>query len=303
MELNDYWYFVQVVEHKGFAAAGRALSVPKSRLSRHVQQLEDRLAVRLIQRSTRSFAVTDIGKSFYKHARAALDEAAMAEAVVQQKTKAIAGKVRISCSAGMAQYALKPLITSYLGQHDSVQIVQQIAGAHINLLEEGIDLAVRAHTGPLPDSGLIQRFLAKAPWHLFSSPSYLERVGAVEVPAHLSACAGLKLGWQPQDGIWNLTSAAGETVAVEYEPRICSDDMGTLKQAARDGLGIAALPAYSCRQEVTAGQLVRLLPDWIAGDAQISLILPTRKGIPPQVKDFADYLSKEFPAVTALDAR
>lgn len=295
MDLNDYLYFVHVVEQRGFTAAGRFLGVPKSRLSRHVQQLEDRLGARLIQRTSRQFVVTDIGAVFYRHAREAMNDIEAAEAEVKRQTNTLSGQVRLSCSVGMAQFALAELVTNFLLDHPRIDVIQNVTNQRIDLVEAGIDIALRGHDSLLPDSSLIQRRVVRTPWYLFASPRYLERADLPATPEELQGHAGLKLGWKPELGRWSLRGPDDLRAAISFHPRLCSDDMSTLKQAAAAGLGIVALPGYACRRDVETGDLVRVLPDWIAADAHLSTLMPTRRGLLPAVEAFADYLHRELP--------
>jgi len=301
MDLNDYFFFVHVVEKKGFAPAGRALNVPKSRLSRHIKQLEDRLGVRLIQRTSRQFKVTDMGEAFYHHARKAVDEIEAANAAVEQHSRILTGKVRVSCSVGMAQFGLSQLVVRFLKDHPQVEIIQQVTNQPVDLIDSGVDMAIRGHTEPLPDSTLIQRRLASVTWGLLASPSYLEQAGIPMVPEELEAHTGLMLGWRPEIGHWNLQAADGTTFSKTYEPRLCSEDMVTLKQAASSGSGIVGLPLYTCRDELRGRRLVRVLPDWTAGNADISLLMPSRQGVPPAVSVFANFLRDELPKAVAIN--
>ncbi len=300
MDLNDYFYFVHVVEKRGFAPAGRTLGVPKSRLSRHIKQLEERLGARLIQRSSRQFTITDVGATFYRFARAALDEVDAAEAAVKRQTNTLAGHVRLTCSVGMAQFALRDVIAQFLADNPKVNIVQHVTNRAVDLIEGGFDIAVRAHTGPLPDSSLIRRRLAPAPWHLFAGAAYVESAGFPDSPEALFGHVGLKLGYTPERGSWSLRGANGATVTVPYQPRLCSDDIVSLKHAATEGLGIVALPGYICRDDVDCGRLIRVLPRWTAGDAEISLLLPSRSGVMPAVEALAEHLQEVFPFITRL---
>ncbi len=293
--MNDYYFFVHVVEKKGFAPAGRALNIPKSRLSRHISQLEDQLGVRLIQRTSRQFKVTGIGETFYHHARKAVDEIEAANAAIEQNSKILTGKVRVSCSVGMAQFALSQLVIRFLKAHPDVEIIQQVTNQPVDLIDSGVDMAIRGHTSPLPDSTLIQRRLASVTWGLLASPSYLEHAGTPMIPEELEVHAGLMLGWRPEIGHWELQASDGSTFTKTYQPRLCSEDMVTLKQAASAGLGIVGLPLYTCRDELRVKRLVRVLPDWTAGNADISLLMPSRQGVPPAVSLFANFLRDELP--------
>ena len=300
-DLNDYFYFANVVEKGGFAAAGRALSLPKSLLSRHVRQLEDRLGVRLIQRTSRQFVVTDVGQAFYRRARAALDEMEAAEAEVRCHTGSLSGRVRLSCTVGMARYALGDILTGFLLENPGVEVTQNVTNEQLNLVEAGLDLALRGHVGALPDSNFVQRTIARAPWFLFASPAYLERAGTPSTPADLERHVGLKVGWRRELGEWSLQGPKGARYSVHFRPRLCSDDMSTLKTAAAAGLGIVALPGYICRPELREGKLVCVLPDWLAADAQISLLKPTSRGALPVVQALAEHLTKELPRITEMD--
>tara|TARA_R110002049_G_scaffold307897_1_gene510064 strand:+ start:5157 stop:6071 length:915 start_codon:yes stop_codon:yes gene_type:complete len=290
IDLNDYFYFVHVVEKQGFSPAARALDMPKSRLSRHVSRLEERLDTRLIQRSTRQFKVTESGQLFYRHARALIEEMEAAEAAIQRRKASLSGRVSISCSVGIAQFAIKDLLLDFLATHPKVELVQQVTNQTIDLVSSGIDMAIRGHTEALPDSTLIQRHLTTVSWQLFASPEYLARTGTPASPDDLLKRQSLKVGWQPASGHWNLQNTEGLKTSIPFSPQLCSDDMDTLKQAAAKGLGLVSLPAYTCRGELKAGSLVRVLPDWIAGKAQLSLLMPSRRGQSPSVHVLADYL-------------
>jgi len=290
VDLNDYFYFVHVVEKKGFSQAARALDMPKSRLSRHVSKLEARLDTKLIQRTSRQFSVTDAGQLFFRHAKAVMEEAAAAEAAIQTTKQTLSGRVTMSCSVGMAQFALKDLVVKFLAEQPKVELVQQVTNEAIDLIASGVDLAIRGHIDTLPDSTSVQRHLATVSWHLFASPEYLERTGTPVSPYDLYKRQSLKVGWQPASGHWNLTREDGLKTTIPFSPQLCSDDMSTLKSAAVEGLGIVSLPAYTSRKELAQGSLVRVLPEWHTGIAQLTLLRPSRKGQSPSVNVFSDYL-------------
>lgn len=290
IDLNDYFYFVHVVEKKGFSTAARVLNMPKSRLSRHVSKLEERLDVKLIQRTSRQFNVTEAGQIFYQHARALLDEMEAAETAIQSKKTSLSGRVAVSCSVGIAQFAIKGLVIEFLQKHPKVELVQQVTNQNIDLVSSGIDMAIRGHTESLPDSSIIQRHLTTVSWHLFASSSYLARAGTPKSPYDLFKRQSLKVGWQPVSGHWTLQDKEGLKTTVPFNPGLCSDDMGTLKSAAMDGLGIVSLPAYVCRNEIANGSLTRVLPNWVSGKAELSLLTPSRKGQTPAVRSFSEFL-------------
>lgn len=290
IDLNDYFYFVHVVEKRGFSPAADALNMPKSRLSRHVSQLEARLDTRLIQRTSRQFNVTEAGKVFYEHARTVIEGMEIAEAAFQNRKATLNGRVSLSCSVGVAQFALHELLFEFLAKHPNVELNQQVSNQSIDLVASGIDMAIRGHMDTMPDSSIIQRRLANVSWHLFASPEYLDKTGTPTSPEDLQHRQSLKVGWQPTQGHWNLENSSGVKSTISFTPKLCSDDMTTLKQAAAKNFGIVSLPAYTCRAELDNGTLVRVLPDWTAGCAQLSLITPSRLGQSPAVRALADYL-------------
>lgn len=294
IDLNDYFYLVHVIDKRGFSPAARALNMPKSRLSRHVSQLEARLDTRLIQRTSRQFEVTEAGKVFYQHARALIEEMEAAEAAIQSRKESLSGRVTMSCSVGVAQFALKDLLLEFMVKHPKINLVQQVTNQSVDLISSGIDLAIRGHTEALPDSSIIQRHLATVSWQLFASPEYLARTGTPETPNDLLKRQSLKVGWQPVTGHWSLENKQGLKTDIPFTPQLCSDDMATLKYAAAKSLGIVSMPAYACRSELNDGTLVRVLPDWIAGKAQLSLLTPSRRGLSPPIRALTGYLIKNL---------
>lgn len=302
MDLNDAFYFVQVVEKGGFSAAARALNIPKSRLSRRVRQLEDDLGVRLLQRTSRIVTTTELGQEYYRHAQDALARFEAAEAAIRRKTNTIEGTVTVSCSVGMAQFGLDQILPRFLQDHPAVTVVQRASNQMEDLIKGGIDVAIRGHMHTLPDSSLIQVRLARVEWHLYCSPDYHNNLEHPDDPAKLGHHAALVLGRPRATHQWLLTDRDGQTASIPCPVRFASDDMSTLKNAAALSLGIVALPSYVCRPEVEAGSLVRVLPQWTAGQPQISLLMPSRQGLLPAFEAFLKVLKQELPAVLRGDA-
>ena len=299
LDLNDHHYFVQAVDHGGFAAAGRALDIPKSTLSRRVIELESRLGVRLIERTSRSFVLTDVGRAFYRHAKAMLIEAEAAEDAVIRRLAEPSGTIRFTCSFGMARF-LSDLLASFLTENPKVKLIQQTTNRNVDLVEEGFDVGVRGHHEPLPDSELVQRRLSATPWHAFAAPAYLQEAGLPAHPNELTSHATIALGSRTEQLVWQLTRDDGEDVVVPLVPRLRSDDLDTLKTAAIAGLGVVSLPAYIARDEVASGTLQRIFPEWITQKAQITLLTPSRRGQLPSVRAFIDFLVAEYPRVVAV---
>jgi DNA-binding transcriptional LysR family regulator len=207
--------------------------------------------------------------------------------------------VRFTCPVALAQSGIAELVPRFMALFPKVDIIQHATNRYVDLVDEGFDVGVRGHSVPLPDSTLVQRPLAAMPWHLFAGPAYLERAGTPQVPADLAGHSGLALGYPLEEAAWQLREAAGTTVTVAFAPRLRSDDMLTLIMAAQSGLGIVALPSPLCRVEVRQGTLRRVLPDWTAGDARTTLLIPSRRFLLPAVRAFVDFLVAEFPRVIA----
>lgn len=294
-DLNDYFYFVHVVEKKGYTAAAKALNMPKSRLSRHVAKLEERLGVRLLQRTSRNVAVTEEGKSFYQHARKVVDQLELAEAAMDNRSGSLSGKVVINCSIGVAQYLLLDIVTEFASQHPKVLIEQRVSNTMVDLVAEGIDIAIRGHSADLPDSSLIQRFITNVEWHLYCSPDYLRHIEQLATPYDLANCRFLKVGRAGAKEAIPLHHKDGLRTHQNTHIALCSEDMSTIRQAAIDGLGVTALPNYVCKSAIQAGQLVRILPDWVSQTASLSLLMPSRLGVPPHTKALSEYIRERLP--------
>lgn len=297
MDLNQAYYLVHVVEKHGFSAAARTLGIPKSRISRQVKALEETLGTRLLNRDSRRMSLTEAGEAYYRHAKMALACMAAAETAVRRDKDALEGTVTLSCSVGVAQFALSRILPRFLTENPRVILQMQASNDFSDLISDGIDLAIRGHFKLLPDSGLIQRRLTEVPWHLFGSPSIAKKIGPSGSPADLDGLPGLTLGWRPGGNSWSLQGPDGANASVPFATRMRSDDMVTLKQAAAAGLGVVALPVYTCTEDVAAGRLSRLLPEWNAGLPEISLLMHGRRGNPPQVDALAAFLRRELPEV------
>jgi len=266
IDLNDYAYFAEVVAHGGFAAAGRALREPKSKLSRRIAGLEDRLGLRLIERSSRRFRVTDTGQAFYERCRAILVEAEQAEALVAQAQAEPHGRIRFSCPTGMVA-PISALMSSFLLRFPKVRLQLMATDRSVDLIEERIDLALRVRTSLTSDAALTMRSLGASIRILVASPQLASQVASIE---HLNTFPALSTDHASDDFEWHLEAEGGRKHVVRVQPRMGCEDMATVRDAAINGLGIALLPDHVCREALEAGKLVRVLPAW--GGLQVSCI-------------------------------
>ena len=300
LDLNDFFYFAQVVERRGFTAAGRTLGMPKSTLSYRVKKLEAELGVRLINRTSRHFAPTQAGEEFYRHAAGVVRAADEAESLVRQRVKEPFGVVRFTAAIGTAQFALRGILMNFMQEYPKIQLMEYVTSRQIDLLAENFDVAIRAHSGALPNSTLVSRTLAVAPWILVAGTGSLKQSGSPKTPQDLKHFPSLFLWRANTTPAWRLrpqakTQRRQSEVTLALTPRMVSNDLSTLKQAAVNGMGIAALPAYVCKAELRTRKLTRILPGWLAGESTFTSLLPHRLGLLPAVRIFVDYLARHLP--------
>lgn len=288
-DLNDLRFFARVVEHGGFAAASRALNIPRSKLSRRVADLEDQLNVRLIQRSTRSFSVTDLGQRYYEHVSAMLSEAAKAEEVLELSRDEPSGTIRLACPAPLLQNHVGQVIAQYLLDFPHVNISIEATNEHRDLIEEGYDLALRFWMQPTEGDGFIAKKLGSTRLVLCAGPALLQgRV--LEKPQDLAALPTIAGEDERVKAAWPLKSATGETFVFEHRPRLACGDFATMKAAAVAGIGVTFLPSSLVADELAGGQLVHLLPEWSLPPGAIYALFPTRKGLTPAVRSLLNVL-------------
>jgi DNA-binding transcriptional LysR family regulator len=290
-DLNDLVYFAEVVAHGGFAAAGRALREPKSKLSRRVAGLEARLGARLIERSSRRFRVTDIGQSFYERCKAMLAEAERAEALVAEAQSEPHGLIRMSCPTGLVE-PISALVALFLTQYPKVRLQLIAIDRPVDLIEERIDVGIRVRTSLEGDASLTMRSLGNSIRILVAIPQIANRIGTIE---DLAGQPTLSTSDDQGEVNWFLETDDGRSHTLRHEPRIGCADFSAVRAAALAGLGVALLPDHTCRQALEEGKLVRVLPAWRGMKGLVHLVFTTRRGLPPAVRKFIDVLASGFP--------
>ncbi|TAM90051.1 MAG: LysR family transcriptional regulator [Candidimonas sp.] len=293
-DLNDLYYFAAVVEHGGFAPAGRALRVPKSKLSRRVALLEERLGVRLLQRSSRQFSVTDLGEEFYRHCRAMLVEADAARDAIESRKAEPQGRVHVTCPVALLQARMGAILADFMLECPKVSIRLESTNRHVDVIGESIDIAIRARKAPLEDSDLVARVLSDHPWKLVASPKLIQRLGTPKHPADLSQFPMIDM--DPASGVhaWELTGPSQAHASIAVMPRLVTDDMIMLRTAASHGVGITQLPQMIVDDALQAGGLIELLPEWSPEIGRIHAVFPSRRGLLPSVRALLDYLAKRM---------
>lgn len=292
-DLNDFRLFVVVVEEMGLSAAGRRLGLPRSNVSRRLAQLEADLGVRLVQRSTRSFSVTETGQLFYLHCRAMLSEAEAATEAVLRQIEQPQGLIRVACPSSMIQYQLAEVVTDFMQLFPQVTIVLESTNRQVDVLREGFDLAIRVRFAPLEDSDLVVRRFGTDDQHLVCAPSCL----ATGPLAGVDSLTGLpSLSWNPDRSYhhWDLIGPEGQSRRIPHQPRLMTQDMAALVTAALSGLGLVQLPGAVAQPLLSTAELLEVLPGWRPASGIIHAVFPSRRGMLPAVRSFLDFCASRL---------
>jgi DNA-binding transcriptional LysR family regulator len=297
-DLNDLFYFAKVVECGGFMAAGRKLGLPKSRLSRRVAELEARLGVRLLQRTTRKLALTEVGANYYEHCRAMLAEAEAAEEAILRATAEPRGLVRVTCPEQIAKSLLGPILPRFLAANPQVRVWLDATGRRVDLIEEGVDVALRVRPVIEESASLVARRLGVGRLFLVASHSLLAGHGVPKIPAELARYPLLTMSRPDGRGLVALLDSEGHEYSVWVDaPRLMTDDLVVLAQAAVAGLGVAALPVLVCQEALEEGRLVQLLPEYQIPGGILHVVFPSRRHLVPAVRSFIDFLVADLVGV------
>lgn len=300
-DLNDLFFFVQVVDHAGFAPAARSLGIPKSRLSRRVAMLEERLGVRLVQRTSRRFAVTEIGQEYYRHCVAMLVEADAAEDVIAQSRAEPKGVLKVSCPSALVYFHVGDMLGRFMADNPGIELHLECTNRRVDVISEGFDVAIRARFPPLEDSDLVMKTLAGNHHRLIAAPALLGRHPRPLVPADLATLPSIDLGGPHDKHLWQLKGPDGARASIPHRPRMLVDDMVALCFAARNGVGVAQLPTIMIREELASRRLVDVLPDWAPESRIVHAVFPSRRGLLPSVRALLDHLAAEFAALEAAE--
>lgn len=292
-DLNDLYYFAKVVEAGGFAAAGRLLGIPKSRLSRRIAELEERLGARLLQRTTRQLKLTAVGERYLRHCQAMLLEAEMADEAVASMSSEPRGRLRVSSPVGLAQEFMPWVISSFLSAHPLVQLEVLMVNRRVDLVTEGVDVALRVREQGDEDPLLVTRRLRQAQTFILATPAFLEQhpINSLEDLRNAPVLGALEA-----DRLVHLSliNAEGEKRELTLEARLGVDDFVVRKACALAGLGFTVLPMLYCEQELANGTFVRILPQWSLPGGWLQAVYPHRRGVLPAVRAWIDHLAEVF---------
>jgi DNA-binding transcriptional LysR family regulator len=302
-DLNDLYYFVQVVDHAGYAAASRALGMPKSKLSRRIIALEERLGVRLLQRSTRKLAVTEIGQEFHRHCVAMLVEAGAAQEAIERSRSEPQGLIRVSAPPALVCFEVGPMIARYMAANTRVTVELESTSRRVDVIGEGFDVALRVRFPPLEATDLVMRTLGESAQLIVASPDLVNGRTLPLVPADLGALPSLDLAPALAKHVWELNGPDGASVRVTHKPRLVTDDMAQLLHAALAGVGVVKLPSMVSDEHIASGRLVNFTPGWTPRGGIVHAVFPTRRGLLPSVRSFIDFLAAEYSRTKGSAAR
>jgi DNA-binding transcriptional LysR family regulator len=293
--------FIRVVETGSFSKAAAEFGITQPTATKHVAALEARLGARLLHRSTRGVTPTELGAAYLDKCKVIARELDEADDLAALARSRVRGVLRISTSVAFGRRVLAPLVLRFMRGHPELQLDLSFEDRYVNLVEQGVDVAVRM--GRLADSQLGARYLGLNPWVLVAAPAYLARRGTPRAPADLAEHDALIYSTVQGDARWHFTGGGGAAarasapqgqVSVPVRGPLRSNNLSTLLLAAREGLGVAALPVYVAHGALAAGQLQPLLPAWQLPAQEIHAVYPSPRLVPAKVSGFIDWLRGEF---------
>ncbi len=293
-DLDDFYCFALVVEHGGFSAAERATDIPKSKLSRRVYNLEEHLGVRLIQRSSRHFAVTDIGMNIYRHAQVMMNAAQAAHDLVDHLSIQPRGVIKVSLPVSIAQNEISKILPKFLKTYPEIKVQLIVSNRRVDIINEGIDVALRVRSNLDDDPNLVLRKFENIEQHLFASQAYLNEFGDLKQPEDLSDHQILSMSDEHLDQYIVVHDNKKQQKKIKVNPVVMGSDLMMLAQLARQNCGIVLLPDSIVQDYVQSGELVRVLPDWKAPHGIFHAVYPSRRGLLPAVRVFIDYLVEQL---------
>jgi DNA-binding transcriptional LysR family regulator len=287
VDLDEILVFTRVVQGGSFTAAAKALRMPKSTVSRKVSELEARVGARLLQRTTRTLSLTDVGRVYYEHCVRIVAEIEEAQLAVAQLESTPRGLLRVTVPLGLA--ILGPILAEYLARYPDVRIELLCTDRRVDLIEERFDLALRA--GETPDSSLIARRLGQIRRRLVAAPQVAKKLGKPRELADLETkpC----LAFAPEGSTWELERGA-KTAKVTVQPRLVVNDYDMLKSVARAGFGIALLPEHLCADDLREGRLVPVLDSWSAPEVPVFALYPSARHLSPAVTALLELLRQRL---------
>lgn len=287
--LNDMALFVEVVKAKSFRGAAEAIGVPNSTLSRRIGALEKAIGLRLLHRTTRKIELTEAGQLYFERSRRIVDEARLVHEQLGEMVAQPVGVLHASLPVDFANIFLAPLLPEFARRYPGISFEFDLTPRRVDLVTEPVDLAIRM--GEPPSSNLIARQLARLPRYLYASPRYIELFGEPSEPADLQQHECVRLDPAEIDG-WTLHREE-ETIEIPVGGRFLLNSVGMIRRLVMLGLGIAVLPEEIAADDVTAGNLRRVMPAWQAPSVPVYAITETRL-LPAKTQRFIEFLREHL---------
>jgi DNA-binding transcriptional LysR family regulator len=284
--------FVRVVETGSFSKAAREFSTTQPTVSKQIAATEERLKVRLLNRNTRGVSLTESGALYYEKCKIIVRETEEADNIVRLRQSQAQGMLRIGTSVAFGRRVIVPLALDFMKRHPQVQLDLSFEDRYTDLVSQGLDVAVRM--GKLADSSLGARYLGANPWVMVAAPRYLKKHGTPKKPRDLSSHAALIYSSVLGDDVWRLVSPKGEAVTVPVAGRLRSNNLSAVLAAARNGLGIAAMPRYVAADSLASGQVLEVLAEHSLPEQEIHAVFPSPKLVPGKVQALVAYLQGRF---------
>lgn len=284
--------FLRVVDLGSFTRAAAEFGIGQPAATKQVARIERQFGARLLHRTTHGVTPTEIGLVYYEKCKLIVhhvDEAASAGALMQTRLE---GGLRLTTSVAFGRRVMAPLVMQFMRVNPNLSVDLSCDDRQVNLVEQGMDLAVRM--GRLADSTLGARYLGLNPWAIVASPGYLGDHAPPHRPEDLAAHPVLLYSTVQGDARWQLTGPRGRTVSTPVQGRLRSNNLSALLLAAREGFGIAALPLYVAHASITDGALVPLLQEWQLPAQEIHAVYPSPRMLPAKVRGFVEYLQGRF---------
>src|SRR5260221_613326 len=259
-DLNNLYFFAKVVDFGSYTAAAKALGLQTSKLSRRIAALGTELGVPLITGTTRRLPLTEAGKTFHRHCLALLDEAQAAKDAMSQILASPQGLVRISCPTGLLQGGVADALVRFLAQQPRVRIALDATNRRVDVVDEGLDIALRVRKPPLEDSDLAMRAFGPDEVILVASPELIAAHGEPQTLEDIARMPTLSMGSADERSTWRFLGVDGEPAELTHSPRLCTDDLFTLRRAALQGIGAVLVPRLLVAHDLEGGPLIRPLP-------------------------------------------
>jgi DNA-binding transcriptional LysR family regulator len=301
---NDLWFtaamdriqavrlFIRVVDMGSFSKAAADMGVGQPAATKMVALLEKKLGSRLLHRSTHGVTPTEIGALYYEKCKLIAHHVEEAETVAALMQTQVQGGLRITTSVAFGRRVLGPMVMRFMQLHPKLQVELNFEDRVVNLVEQGMDVAIRM--GPLLDSTLGARFLGLNPWVVVASSDYLSKAGPLNTPSDLAAHQALIYSTVQWDARWSFTGARGDLATIAVTGPLRSNSLSALVMAARNGLGVAALPRYVAQDSLTSGALVQVLEDWRLPSQEMHAVYPSPSLVPAKVSGLVAWLQGQF---------